>query len=48
MTFASGYIEKANRHNISEDANRSARWMLENDIGLKITAKAVADLCDSR
>ena len=46
--FARGRTEKANRHNFSEDADRSAQWMLENDIGLKITAEAVADLCDFR
>ena len=46
--FARGRTEKANRYNFSEDVDRSAWWMLENDIGLKITAKAVADLCDSR
>lgn len=46
--FARGRTEKANRYNFSEDADRQSRWMLENDIGLKITAEAVADLCDSR
>ena len=47
-SFVWRLTEEANRRNLSEDADRNARWMFENDVGLNILAEAVADLCDTR
>ena len=46
--FTSRLTEEADVSNLSEDTDRSAWRMFENDIGLKFFALDIADLCDTR